>query len=283
MVSLQEILSRKRPVGSPPEVQPFDALAFAHKQAAWYNAAEGHLQEEDGYDCPLCRNKGSVRYVTEERGVPQFWMRPCKCQKIRQSIRRMQRSGLKDLIRDYTFARFQATEPWQQTLKTAAEAYAQTLEGWFFLGGQSGSGKTHLCTAICREALLQGREVRYLLWREDITRIKAVANQAEEYAAAIEPYKRAEVLYIDDLFKTGKSPDGRDQRPTAADLNAAFEILNYRYNAKLPTILSSECTLSALVKLDEALAGRIAEQATGAFSLKKDRRKNYRLRGAVEL
>lgn len=282
MVSFQAILPKKMLAGSQPE-EPFDAVAFAHKQVAWYNAAEGHLQDEDGYDCPLCGNKGQVMYLTEERGIPQTWVRPCKCQNVRKSIRRMQRSGLKHMIRDYTFDRFQAEEPWQKTLKAAAQRYAQTLDGWFFLGGQSGSGKTHLCTAICREALLRGQEVRYMLWREDVTRIKAVANQAEEYAAAIEPYKRAGVLYIDDLFKTGKGPDGRDQRPTAADLNAAFEILNFRYNAKLPTILSSECTLASLLRLDEALAGRIAEQAASSFSLKPDRSKNYRLRGSVEL
>lgn len=110
----------------------------------------------------------------------------------------MRRSGLQHIIQDYTFARFQATEPWQQKLKAAAQAYAQSLEGWFFFGGQSGSGKTHLCTAICRQALHQGKQVRYMLWRDDVSRIKAVANQGEEYNAAIAPYKHAELLYIDE-------------------------------------------------------------------------------------
>ena len=148
---------------------------------------EGHLDQEDGYDCPICRNKGYLRVVTEEGGIPNAWMRPCQCQKVRQSIRQMRRSGLQHIIQDYTFAKFQATEPWQQKLKAAAQAYAQSLEGWFFFGGQSGSGKTHLCTAICRKALHQGRQVRYMLWRDDVSRIKAVANQGEEYNAAIAP------------------------------------------------------------------------------------------------
>ena len=198
MVSLRTILSKKMPTGSQPE-EPFDAMAFAHQQTEWYNNAEGHLDQEDGYDCPICRNKGYLRVVTEEGGIPNAWMRPCQCQKVRQSIRQMRRSGLQHIIQDYTFAKFQATEPWQQKLKAAAQAYAQSLEGWFFFGGQSGSGKTHLCTAICRKALHQGRQVRYMLWRDDVSRIKAVANQGEEYNAAIAPYKHAELLYIDDL------------------------------------------------------------------------------------
>ena len=175
----------------------------------------------------------------------------------------MRRSGLQHIIQDYTFAKFQATEPWQQKLKAAAQAYAQSLEGWFFFGGQSGSGKTHLCTAICRKALHQGRQVRYMLWRDDVSRIKAVANQGEEYNAAIAPYKHAELLYIDDLFKTGRSFDSRSPR----------------YTAKLPTIVSSECVLDDLIQIDESLAGRIAERAKNLFELGLDRGKNYRLRG----
>ena len=46
----------------------------------------------------------------------------------------------------------------------------------------------------------------------------------------IELYKNVEVLYIDDLFKTGKSEGGL-QKPTAGDINLAFEIINYRYKA----------------------------------------------------
>lgn len=278
MVSLRTILSKKMPTGSQLE-EPFDAMAFAHQQTEWYNNAEGHLDQEDGYDCPICRNKGYLRVVTEEGGIPNAWMRPCQCQKVRQSIRQMRRSGLQHIIQDYTFARFQATEPWQQKLKAAAQAYAQSLEGWFFFGGQSGSGKTHLCTAICRKALHQGKQVRYMLWRDDVSRIKAVANQGEEYNAAIAPYKHAELLYIDDLFKTGRSFDSRSPRPTTADVNVAFEILNYRYTAKLPTIVSSECVLDDLIQIDESLAGRIAERAKNLFELGPDRGKNYRLRG----
>lgn len=263
--------------------EPFDLVAFAHRKADRYNRLAGNLNEDDGYDCPICLNKGQVQYVVDENGVPQTCTRPCKCAKTRATIRRMRRSGLKDIIRDYTFEKFQSPEPWQQTIKTSAEAYAKTLQGWFFIGGQSGSGKTHICTAICREALLRGQEVRYMLWRDEIPRIKSVANLAEEYEATVGPYKNAEILYIDDLFKTGKGPDGHEQRPTSADINAAFEILNFRYNAKLPTILSSECTISALLEIDEAVAGRIVEAAANTFSVKPDRSRNYRLRKAVEL
>ena len=121
-------------LGSNPD-EPFDLVAFAHRKADRYNRLAGNLNEDDGYDCPICLNKGQVQYVVDENGVPQTWTRPCKCAKTRATIRRMRRSGLKDIIRDYTFEKFQSPEPWQQTIKTSAEAYAKTLQGWFFIGG----------------------------------------------------------------------------------------------------------------------------------------------------
>lgn len=248
----------------------------------WFNEAEGDRNLEDGYDCKICRNKGVIMDLVEDDGTFHPVSRDCKCVATRNAIMRMKRSGLKNIITEYTFGKFDAAEDWQATIKAAAEAYAKEPEGWFFIGGQSGSGKTHICTAICREFLLAGKQVIYMLWRDDVVKIKAAVNDHDEYRDMIERYKNAEVLYIDDLFKTGKAPDGATQRPTGADVNVAFEILNYRYNSKKPTVISSECTISDLLDIDEAVAGRIVETAK-AFSLKPDRSRNYRLRKAVEL
>jgi DNA replication protein DnaC len=196
---------------------------------------------------------------------------------------RMKRSGLKDIITDYTFSKFEDTEPWQKSIKKAAMEYAKDPEGWFFLGGQSGAGKTHLCTAICREFLLAGKRVRYMLWRDDIVKIKGAVTDSEEYCKMIDEFKRVDVLYIDDLFKTGKAMDNSIQKPTAADVNVAFEIINFRYNNPgLLTIISSELSEDELMDIDEAIGGRIYERAK-AFTIGKDRGRNYRIRRAVTL
>ena len=64
-----------------------------------------------------------------------------------------------------------------------------------------------------------------------------------------------------------------------ADLRLCFELLDARYNARLPTILSCELTFEELVALDEAIAGRIREMC-GPFlvSVDRDMRKDYRFR-----
>ena len=248
-----------------------------------FNASPGNLNEADGYNCDKCRNKGLIMRAYEHNGIWTTVCSECECMKIRTTIKRMQRSGLKNIIKDYTFAKYQAVEDWQIKLKDAAVKYADNPAGWFFIGGQTGAGKTHLCTAICREFLLNGRAVKYMLWRDDVVKLKGAVNDTDTYASLMDTYKRTEVLYIDDLFKTGKGPDGQKQQPTAADINIAFEILNYRYNnPALLTIISSECTVNDIIEIDEATGGRIFERAE-AFSLKPDKRKNYRLKGVVEL
>ena len=50
--------------------------------------------------------------------------------KIRRCIWEMEKSGLKNIIREKTFDSYAATEPWQKTIKAGAVAYAEHPEGW---------------------------------------------------------------------------------------------------------------------------------------------------------
>ena len=280
-MDIQEILERASSMASISETMSKEE--WERYKADDFNKQPGFLNEADGYNCPQCLNRGYfMRAAQNTRGWWTTEQVTCKCMAVRRTIERMKKSGLKDIIKDYTFDKYEATEPWQKTVKDAAMDYAKEPIGWFFIGGQPGIGKTHLCTAICRDFLLSGREVKYMLWRDEAPRLKALVNDPE-YSAEIKPYKEAEVLYIDDLFKTGKTDKGEKQQPTGGDINLAFELLNYRYNDQsLLTIISSECTINNLLDIDEAVGSRVAERAK-VLSMKPDRSKNYRLKGTVEL
>ncbi len=268
----------------------YDPNELERLKAESFNSGAGSRNEEDGYDCKVCRNKALVAWLKElEDGSKHCVYSPCKCEEIRRSIIRLKASGLKDIIKDYTFDKFNATEPWQKAIKESAMDYAKNPDGWFFLSGQSGAGKTHICTAICREFLYSGKRVIYMLWRDDITKIKNAAqgaafdDEAIELRKLLDKFKTADVLYIDDLFKTGRSADNTMQRPTVADINYAFEIINYRYNNPgLLTIISSELSEDELLDIDEAIGGRIYERSK-AFTIGKSRDRNYRMKKAVTL
>lgn len=263
---------------------------YEQSKADRYNRGIGNLNATDGYNCDLCLNRGYIAavYHNEQYGYYSQQLVPCKCLHIRQAVKRLNRSGLKNVVRDYTFDRYTAEESWQKAIKSAAERFCRDeSRNWFFIGGQSGAGKSHICTAIAVYYIRKGLDTKYMLWRDEITRIKTSITEPEQYAAMMEELKETDVLYIDDLFKTGKDPNGKMMLPTAADVNAAFEIINYRYNdPKLITIISSERTLTDLTAIDEAIAGRIAERSKDGgycINLKHDPARNYRLKGVVDL
>lgn len=242
---------------------------YEQDRADWYNSTEGELT---GYDCPECRNRGRTAFVRDGDLI----FRECKCMTIRRSLQRIERSGLAGSIDKCTFDSFQTPEFWQQKMKADAQRFLSEHDGkWFYAGGQVGAGKTHICTAIVGELLRRGKEARYMLWRDEVVRLKAQITDIDGYCDAIGELKTVEVLYIDDLFKTEK-----DKQPSTADINIAFEIINYRYNnPKLVTILSSEMSANDLLNIDEAVGSRIYQRTKEyCVMIGQDRAKNWRLR-----
>ena len=278
-------------------------LEQARKRVETYNRTPGKLKdgytistlqddqtriEGDGYDCPLCMNRGDVMHLREtELGIYEYLV-PCKCMELRKSIWRMRASGLEKSIRENTFKAFDAKEEWQQRMLSLAKKYL--AEGWkdghwLFLGGQPGCGKTHLCTAVARE-LLYEKPVTYIVWPLTAKKLKGIVNEPDEYGAELGKLQTIDVLYIDDFFKPAKAEDRdgnmRTVPPSPADIRIAFEILNYRYINRLPTILSSEWHIAELADMDEATASRIAERCGEyAMVIGRDRKRNHRLIGGI--
>ncbi len=221
-----------------------------------------------GYNCNLCRNKGVI-YTADKDGY--VLAQRCKCMTVRDAHARLARSGLQKAIERCRFDNFTTDKPFQKAMLRQATRYAYGDGIGFFIGGQSGCGKTHICTAIVGVMITERHKAaRYMQWREDATHIKQYAN-LPEYGSIVSPLKHCDVLYIDDLFK--------GSNPTPADINLSFELINYRYNAGLPTIISSEYTLDRLLKIDQATASRIKEMSGNYWmNINPDESKNYRLR-----
>lgn len=241
------------------------------------NRMDGKKHLYDGFNCDLCRNKGYVMKVVQVENTWELVQSTCSCEKSRKGIRNLQASGLASLIDDYKFDNFVTSENWQKAILEKAKKFADCEgQNWFFMGGQSGSGKTHLCTAIAIDLLRKNHEVKYMLWKSDSRKIK---NDNFDGGNLIEYYKNVEVLYIDDLFKCGKNFGEEIQKPSGGDINIAFEIINSRVAQKKKTIISSESTLLELFDIDEAIAGRI-KQMCGEYciSISRGDGKNYRKR-----
>lgn len=238
------------------------------ERMALYNSRRGDLT---GYDCPICRNKGFVFLMKDGY---EYTME-CECMEKRRGKWRLKRSGLQDMAERYRFETYEAKTSWQKSILAAAECFCEEREGWFYIGGQVGAGKTHICTAIANRLMRQGKGVRYMIWTEEATKLKALKTDDENYAHEINKWKTAEVLYIDDFLKTRNGA-----LPTDGDINLAFEIINARYNNRtLRTIFSGERGLNEIMELDEAMGSRIYQRC-GKYKLKIGwgEGRNYRTR-----
>lgn len=242
-----------------------------------FNQRVGNLNVADGYNCEKCKNRGGFMRLSEN-GNPVF--RACSCMNAREMIKNLKDSGLADYIKKYTFDKYNATKLWQKEIKKSATDFVKDAENkWFFIGGQSGVGKTHICTAITAEFLKQGKKAHYMLWRDEITELKTSITDVVFYKKTMHKLKTVEVLYIDDFLKNGKEKDGSLQKPSPAEINIIFEILNSRYNSlNLFTIISSERLLSEIKNIDWAVGRRIEERCGKKYvcEIKPDKSKTYR-------
>ena len=237
-------------------------LTYTPSRADAYNATVGSMTD---VDCPICKNKGYI--VRQENGV--LFSRKCKCMVDRSNLRRIERSGLSDQLTYCTFDTYETPHEWQKQALFKAKTFTEEAGKWFYIGGTSGSGKTHLCTAIAGWFIERGKETRYLQWRSDIPKLKALVNDREAYEHNFGEFATAQVLYIDDFFKGNI---------TEADINIAYELINARYiNRGGITIISSEKSLEDLLNIDEAIGGRIVERSRG-YAIKTPTY-NWRLKG----
>ena len=234
-----------------------------------YNTMKVDITED--YDCSICLNRESTAYWDEKDQRIRY--QTCECVQKRANARRIRLSGLSKIIQRYRFDTYIPDSAWQEKVKEKSINNSK-LDNWFFIGGQTGAGKTHLCTAICNHVMEQGGNVKYMLWRDEITKLKALVN-TPEYFAEMNSLKIVKILYIDDFFKVEQG-----KLPTQSDVNIAWEILNYRYNENLKTIISTELLLPEVEDIDGSLAGRIIEKASREFciNISKDKNKNFRTR-----
>ncbi len=115
--------------------------------------------------------------------------------------------------------------------------------------GRPGCGKTHLLMAVSNNLIQKGVEVVYFPWVEGFNELKSDFDRVEE---RINRLQRAEVLYIDDMFKGRKEP-------TDFQKEQLFAIINFRYLENKPILVSSEKSIAEMCEFDEAIGSRINE------------------------
>lgn len=234
-------------------------------QLETFNALQG--DDDTGVKCDKCKNRGFT--FIERNG--SIATQPCECAERRNAIKLARKSNCADLLAKCTLDNYETKNEWQSRCLKYAKKFVAEKGGTFFIGGQVGSGKTHICTGIINELLKQGIECRYYVWGDIATALnRAVNDGTENYNLMIDELMSVPCIYIDDFLRN---------QPTQAEKDKAFKIINARYNAQnLLTVISSEKLLDEIIELDEAVGTRIFEMAHGNIvNIERANSRNWRV------
>ncbi|MGV0976392.1 MAG: ATP-binding protein [Azonexus sp.] len=163
-------------------------------------------------------------------------------------------AGLTGLLERATFQRFSPRADWPEAIPVRdrvwdyAESVAFNQLGdrpWLILHGNYGTGKSHLAAAIIHRALGVGlRGCAFRVWTAYLSRLQATMDKKrqtddefghETQADILFELKRGAVVVIDDI----------DKQPATEWARAKlFDVLNTRYNALLPTVITFNTSLT---------------------------------------
>ena len=132
-----------------------------------------------------------------------------------------------------------------------AQAFAEDPNGWLVLMGTYGSGKTHLAASIANYRASQGFPVMFVVVPDMLDHLRATFNPASEtsYDRRFEEIRTAALLVLDDLGSQSTRPWVQEK---------LYQLVNYRYNAALPTVIT---TADALEEIDARLRARLMDRS----------------------
>jgi len=140
----------------------------------------------------------------------------------------------------------------QENLRRAyamVSSYARSPEGWLLMRGGYGCGKTHLAAAIANTALERGLPVLFVTVPDLLDHLRAsyAPTATQSYDQRFDQVRTVPLLILDDL--------GTEQATPWA-LEKLYQLLNYRYMTKLPTVITTNHDLE---DMDPRLRSRLAD------------------------
>lgn len=210
--------------------------------------------------CPACSGMGFV-LSDVPLGHPDFGKAiPCHCKVNERQVRQMSRfqrmSDLNALAR-FTFKAFTPEPPHlpPYTLESLRLAYKVALKfaeqprGWLLFSGGYGCGKTHLAAAITNQRLDQGQAAIFVVVPDLLDHLRMTYGPDSEvrYDELFNEVRNTSLLVLDDLGVQNATPWVQEK---------LFQILNHRYNSRLPTVLT---TNQRLEDLDQRLCSRLRD------------------------
>jgi DNA replication protein DnaC len=125
-----------------------------------------------------------------------------------------------------------------QSARERGEDFAQNQKGWLLIEGGYGCGKTHLAAAIANFAVSNGTPTLFITVPDLLDTLRfAYSDPETTFEARFEEVRNCDLLILDD-FGT--------QNATGWAQEKLFQIMNYRYINKLPTVITTNLMLDEI-------------------------------------
>ena len=205
---------------------------------------------EEGDACDRCGGRGWLT-LDAAVGDPNFGRTvSCVCRQDDREeeaySRLLKYSNLGSLAR-FTFEtvepegndRLAGSRDSYQRAYAAALDFSERPEGWLVILGPHGSGKTILAAAVANRCIDRGHVVFFSHVPDLLDHLRATFSPASNiaYSELFEQVKSTPLLVLDGLGSHSTTPWAEEK---------LGQIINHRYNAALPTVVTSAASLDAL-------------------------------------
>ncbi len=162
-----------------------------------------------------------------------------------------------ELLRQMTLSNFDSdrldiSPEQRQNLKEAynlAYKFAQSPKGWLVLLGTNGFCKTHLATSIANYRRQKNEPVKFIIVPDFLDDIRGAfsADGKSNFDTVFDEVRKAPLLIMDDFGEQSATPWAREK---------LYQIINYRYNGRLPTVVT---TCLSLDEIETRVNSRMAD------------------------
>ncbi|MFC1904586.1 ATP-binding protein [Chloroflexota bacterium] len=127
--------------------------------------------------------------------------------------------------------------------------FAKAPDSWLVLQGVTGCGKTHLAAAIANYELQAGKTVLFVVVPDFLDHLRSSFSPESKvsYDQYFESVKNAPLLILDDFGEQSTTPWAREK---------LYQVINYRYNARLATVVTMRCSLD---EIDSPISSRFLD------------------------
>ncbi len=133
--------------------------------------------------------------------------------------------------------------------------FAKAPDGWLVLQGVNGCGKTHLAAGIINYRYLNKQPALFIVVPDFLDHLRSTFSPESKisYDQFFESVKNTPLLILDDFGKQTTTPWAKEK---------LYQVINYRYNAQLPTVITTNCSTD---ELDSPIASRFIDPKISTF------------------